>query len=212
MRSRIKELIENRRLQISRERADLVGRLTAIEAEMSDLDVAGRVFDRLYRKMELTNPSEESYESFKKMRWPDTDGEPVCPFCGCDAVYSFKARRVFKCKLCEKQFSVTSGTIFSNRKLPIGSYLHALMIGSSLSERGEVAQLSRDLKIDYTSAHRIFKKISEAAAILERGVCKLQTEQMFEEAKVLLDGRPKRFGRAPRPPGSKFPETEKPSN
>ena len=26
---------------------------------------------------------DEAHEFFKKMRWPETDGEPICPRCGC---------------------------------------------------------------------------------------------------------------------------------
>jgi hypothetical protein len=34
--------------------------------------------------------------------------------------------RFFKCKACEHQFSVTSGTLFSSRKLPMRDYLMAI--------------------------------------------------------------------------------------
>jgi transposase-like protein len=35
-------------------------------------------------------------------------------------------RGLWKCKDCRHQFSVTSGTIFSSRKLPIRDYLAAI--------------------------------------------------------------------------------------
>ena len=50
------------------------------------------------------------------MRWPETDGEAVCPRCGFDETYNITTRRKFKCKACHHQFSVTSGTIFASRK------------------------------------------------------------------------------------------------
>jgi transposase-like protein len=55
---------------------------------------------------------------FRALRWHATGGDPVCPRCGCLAVYEYRARAVFKCKACLRQFSVTSGTIFHSRKLP----------------------------------------------------------------------------------------------
>src|SRR5690348_1017324 len=71
---------------------------------------------------------EEAHAAFQSIRWAETSGTPVCPYCGgCDC-YTFKARRIFKCKACQSQFSVTSGTIFSNRKLPIRDYLLAIAI------------------------------------------------------------------------------------
>ena len=62
---------------------------------------------------------EEAYQTFKLIRWAATDGQPVCPRCGCVAVYTYATRKLFKCKACNHQFSVTSGTIFASLKLPI---------------------------------------------------------------------------------------------
>ncbi len=61
----------------------------------------------------------EAHATFVAIRWADSDGEPYCPHCGCAEVYAYTARRSFKCKGCARQFSVTSGTIFANRKLPV---------------------------------------------------------------------------------------------
>ncbi len=71
---------------------------------------------------------EEAYQTFKLIRWAVTNGEPFCPKCGCVAVYTYQTRRLFKCKGCNHQFSVTSGTIFASRKLPIRDYLLAIAI------------------------------------------------------------------------------------
>ena len=30
---------------------------------------------------------EKAYATFRRMRWPATDGEPVCPRCGCAEAY-----------------------------------------------------------------------------------------------------------------------------
>lgn len=39
----------------------------------------------LAQVMRMTN--EEAETMFRKIRWPDTDGRPVCPFCGGTEVY-----------------------------------------------------------------------------------------------------------------------------
>jgi hypothetical protein len=62
------------------------------------------------------------------LRWEDTDGSPVCPHCSCPAVYTYQCRRVFKCKSCHRQFSVTSGTLLSYRKLPFRTLLMAFSL------------------------------------------------------------------------------------
>ena len=40
------------------------------------------------------------------------------PRCGSLDSYSYKTRKLYRCKACSHQFSVTSGTIFASRKLP----------------------------------------------------------------------------------------------
>ena len=39
-----------------------------------------------------------AWEAFKALRWSATGGDPVCPKCGCVAVYTYTARKLFKCK------------------------------------------------------------------------------------------------------------------
>ena len=41
---------------------------------------------------------EAAYETFKRLRWHETDGEPVCPKCGGLDAYSITTRRKFKCR------------------------------------------------------------------------------------------------------------------
>ena len=71
---------------------------------------------------------DEARATFRAIRWAATDGEPVCPTCGCVACYEYASRPIFKCKGCGHQFSVTSGTIFASRKLPVRDYLLAIAI------------------------------------------------------------------------------------
>jgi transposase-like protein len=71
---------------------------------------------------------EEAYQTFKAIRWAEHGGEPHCPRCGCVAVYEYRARRIFKCKGCTAQFSVTTATIFASRKMAIRGLLAAIAI------------------------------------------------------------------------------------
>ena len=74
----------------------------------------------------LRMSDEEAHARFQAIRWADNGGEPCWPRCDCVAIYAFAARKIWKCKACHHQFSVTSGTIFSSRKLPIRDYLAAI--------------------------------------------------------------------------------------
>jgi len=107
---------------------------------------------------------EQANSAFQAIRWVETEGKPVCPYCECDACYTFKARRIFKCKACQKQFSVTSGTIFASRKLPIRDYLLAIAIFVNGAKGYAALQLSRDLDVQYKTAFVLSHKLREAIA------------------------------------------------
>src|SRR5437899_3679168 len=107
---------------------------------------------------------EEAYQTFKLIRWAATDGAPFCPRCGCVAVYTYATRKLFKCKACNHQFSVTSGTIFASRKLPIRDYLLAIAIFVNGAKGHSALQLSRDLDVQYKTAFVLSHKLREAVA------------------------------------------------
>src|SRR6202140_822589 len=107
---------------------------------------------------------EEAYQTFKLVRWAATDGAPVCPRCECAAVYTYATRKLFKCKACSHQFSVTSGTIFASRKLPVRDYLLAIAIFVNGAKGHSALQLSRDLDCQYKTAFVLSHKLREAVA------------------------------------------------
>src|ERR1051326_6480752 len=79
--------------------------------------------------MRLTD--EEAEFTFMLVRWPDTEGRPVCPHCGREIVWDCRKANGsprWRCKACRKSFSVTAGTLFASAKLPLRDYLAAIAI------------------------------------------------------------------------------------
>ena len=105
-----------------------------------------------------------AHDTFCKMRWPETDGEAVCPVCGCCETYKITTRRKFKCKGCAHQFSVTSGTIFASRKMAFVDLMAAICITVNASKGVSMIQLSRDLDCQYKTAFVLAHKLREAMA------------------------------------------------
>ncbi|MGD1878109.1 MAG: IS1595 family transposase [Kiloniellaceae bacterium] len=105
---------------------------------------------------------DQAFEVFKEIRWADTEGEPACPRCGCFAVYTYKARRFFKCQGCGAQFSVTTDTIFAGRKMAIRDILAAIAIFANGAKGYSALQLSRDLDCQYKTAFVLAHKLREA--------------------------------------------------
>lgn len=104
-------------------------------------------------------------DAFRKIRWPETDGEPFCPSCGCVDHYDLKTRQVYKCKGCSKQYSITSGTIFASRKLAVRDILAAIAIFINGAKGYSALQLSRDLGVDYKTAFVLLHKVRESIEI-----------------------------------------------
>ncbi len=91
----------------------------------------------------LRMSDEVAHATFVAIRWADNDGEAYCPHCGCVKVYTYTARKIWKCAGCGKQFSVTSGTIFASRKLAIRDYLAAIALFCNGVKGLSALQLSR---------------------------------------------------------------------
>jgi transposase-like protein len=107
---------------------------------------------------------EEAHAKFCELRWYDNDGKPYCPRCGGAEVYTYEARRIFKCKACRRQFSATSGTLFHSRKLSHRDYLLAIAIFTNGAKGHAALQLSRDLNVQYKTAFVLSHKLREAIA------------------------------------------------
>lgn len=59
---------------------------------------------------------DEAWSRVRRMRWPDTGGQPRCPKCGSQSAYVITKRRKFCCNSCRLHFSAVSGTAFASFK------------------------------------------------------------------------------------------------
>lgn len=112
---------------------------------------------------------DKAYATFRKLRWPETDGAPVCPHCGGLDSYEITTRRRFKCAACGKQYSVTSGTILASRKMSFVDLLAAICIIANAAKGISALQLSRDLDCQHKTAFVLAHKIREAMLAETKG-------------------------------------------
>jgi transposase-like protein len=105
---------------------------------------------------------EQAYKLLCAIRWCDTGGDPVCPHCGCMAVYKHASRKIFSCKACTKQFSVTSGTILHSRKMPIRDILVAIALFVNGVKGHSALHLSRDLCREHKTCFVLLHKLRDA--------------------------------------------------
>ena len=97
-------------------------------------------------------------------RW---GGVPACHHCG--SIHVYRTNRGFKCaeKLCGKKFTVISGTIYENTKLPIRIWFAAIYLCTSSKKGISSLQAARQLGITQKSAwfllHRVREMLKEKA-------------------------------------------------
>jgi hypothetical protein len=119
----------------------------------------------LLQVMRLTDAEAEA--AFRKVRWPNTDGAPVCAKCGGLDAYEYRRETgalCFECRACKAHFSITSGTLFASHKLPLRTYLAAIAVFCNEVKGKSMLALSRDLGLSYKTAFVLCHKMREAMA------------------------------------------------
>lgn len=88
------------------------------------------------------------------------DGEPICPHCGNkQKIYRYKNNRTFKCASCNRQFQVTTNTVYEGSNLPLQKWFLAFYLISSYKKGISSVQLAKSLGITQKSAWFLAHKI-----------------------------------------------------
>src|SRR5688572_27563688 len=134
-----------------------------------------RKFEDKYRKAPASlvdivhrfGSEEVCRDYLEKLRWED--GQPNCPRCDSESISEITTRNQFDCNVCRCRFSVTSGTIFDNTKLPLWKWFAAayLMIESKKSMSAN--QISRTIGTTYKTAWHLCHRIRQAMETLDEG-------------------------------------------
>jgi len=98
------------------------------------------------------------------MKWP---GGYICKNCGSEDFYFIKGRKVFECRKCRIQESLTSGTIMHKSRLPIIKWLKAMYLMRKNSNSMSSVKLMESLEISYPSAWRLKRKLHEIKKVIE---------------------------------------------
>lgn len=152
----------------------------------------------LYRFLQMF-PDEESAEKFfENERWGETGR--YCPHCGSTRTAEVKNRRPmpYRCKDCRKHFSIKSGSIMRNSKIPLHKWLMAIYLFSTSLKGVSSCKLANDLGIKqhhaWVLAHKIRETIEQGSGLFENPVEADETymgglERNKHEIKRKHDGR-----------------------
>ncbi len=128
---------------------------------------------------EVVSMSDSEVEAvFRAARWGDT---VVCPRCDSKQLYVCQGGKSWKCKACRHAFTVTSGTMFASRKLPLRVLLVGVVLFVSGSKGIPSIQLGKMLGCQYKTAFVFAHKIRDA-------LMQEQAELPALEGHVEIDG------------------------
>jgi len=166
--------------------------------------------------------SEDACRAYlEQQRWPDG---PRCPKCGASEPYIItrktqtknKARSLYRCRSCKRQFTVTVGTIFEDSHIPLNKWFAAIYLMVSSKKGMSAHQLHRQLGITYRAAWFMCHRVREAMG--ESGELALLTGTI-EADETFVGGKPRghrlhrqqqqidyEHGRRPDPPARKHKE------
>src|ERR1700730_7735804 len=100
----------------------------------------------------------------ESLLWPDGPACPHCGLIGCANQLHGKAHRdgVYKCKGCEKQYTVTVGTLFERSHIPLNKWLLILHLMVCSKKGVSAHQIHRMLGLTYKSAWFACHRLREA--------------------------------------------------
>jgi transposase-like protein len=110
--------------------------------------------------MERFDTDEKCREYLYKVRWPNGF---VCPKCGAkDEPFQITSRKLYQCRHCTHQASVTAGTIMDRTRTPLRKWFLAIYLMGSDKRGCSALRLKRELKIAYDTAWTMSHKIRKA--------------------------------------------------
>lgn len=98
-------------------------------------------------------------DTLRDLRWPSG---VCCPRCGDCSVSWISTREQWDCNGCRYRFSVTSGTIFDNTKLPLWKWFVAVYLMVESKKGISASQVGRTIAVSYPTAWHLCHRIREA--------------------------------------------------
>lgn len=131
-----------------------------------------------------------------KLRWPDG---ATCPYCASKELSFLKTRRIWKCKICKKQFSVKVGTIFEDSPLGLDKWLAAIWLIANAKNGISSYEVHRALGITQKSAwfmlHRIRLAMQTGTFAKLSGKVEVDETYIGGKARNMHKGKRKAKGR-----------------
>jgi len=143
------------------------------------------------------NDEAKAIELFEALRWGDATG---CPRCGDTNVYrmsnaSMSGRNKdsrWRCRGCKRMFTVRTGTILEETRLPLRHWAFALWSACASKKGVSALQISRECEISYKSALYLMHRIRRGMAV---DGPRPKLSGTIEADETFVGGRPRHKGK-----------------
>lgn len=114
----------------------------------------------LYQFFQRFPHEEAARQYFQCNRW---NGKPHCPHCGSLSVVEVKDHKPmpYRCRDCRKHFSVRTGTVLAESRLPLHKWLMAIYMMTTARNGIPSTQMARELGITQKSVWFLVQRIRE---------------------------------------------------
>jgi transposase-like protein len=143
----------------------------------------------------------KAVEFIEEYRWGDFE---CCPKCGSVSVYKMLDSKTgernqnyrWRCRDCKRMFTVRTGTIFEESRLPLTVWVFAIWKASASKKGVSALQISRECEISYKSAlflmHRIRKAMGSENGIEQKLSGTVEADETYVGGKPRIKGKNKR--------------------
>ena len=153
--------------------------------------------DPLLHKIRLAAIDEDHAVDFlEERRWGEEALGASCPRCESNRVYQMRDRSGarnkdyrWRCRACVKMFTVRTGTIFEETRLPLRVWCHALWRANSSKKGVSALQISRECEISYKSALFLMHRIRHIMGVENEPTDKLGG--IVEADETYVGGKPR---------------------
>ena len=119
-------------------------------------------FKTLTEFTDFFKDEETCIKHFASVRF--ANGE-YCPHCGHEEIYTFSSGKRFRCAKCKQDFTIKTGTVFGESKLPLRKWFMAIYLLSNTSKGISSVQLAKHVGVSQKTGwfmdHRIRKAMQQ---------------------------------------------------
>jgi transposase-like protein len=120
----------------------------------------GDTFTNLHEAIQYFSDPDRCLEFIAALRWPNG---PVCPRCDCNENIAFiNTRKLWRCRACQKQFSVKVGTIFEESPIALDKWCVAAWLIGNCKNGVSSCEVARDLGVTQKTAWFMLHRIRRA--------------------------------------------------